>query len=80
MLALYDELWREIVVGAGNLAYRLALNSLLAALASFPRLAIALVPDDPVRLHALGDAIAAGDPAAAESAARALLEADEPPA
>lgn len=79
-LAAYDELWREIVVGAGNLAYRLALNSLLVALASFPRLAIALVPDDAERLHALGDALAAGDSAAAEAAARALLEADEPPA
>lgn len=79
-LATYDELWREIVVGAGNLAYRLALNSLLGALASFPQLAIALVPDDPDRLHALGAALAAGDPAAAEAAARALLEADEPPA
>lgn len=79
-LAAYDELWREIVVGAGNLAYRLALNSLLAALASFPRLALALVPDDADRLHALGDALAAGDPVAAETAARALLEADEPPA
>jgi DNA-binding FadR family transcriptional regulator len=78
-LAAYDELWREIVVGAGNLAYRLALNSLLAALASFPRLAIALVPADRERLAALGDAIAAADPSAAESAARALLEADEPP-
>ena len=78
-LARYDELWRQIVVGAGNLAYRLALNSLLAALASFPQLALALVPDDPARLGALGDALAAGDPAAAEAAARALLEADLPP-
>ncbi|MDW5595788.1 GntR family transcriptional regulator [Conexibacter stalactiti] len=75
----YDELWREIVRGAGNLAYRLALNSLLAALASFPLLAAALVPTDGARLAALGDAVAAGDPAAAEAAARALLEADEPP-
>ena len=78
-LAAYDELWREIVVGAGNLAYRLALNSLLAALDSFPRLAIALVPTDRERLTALGEAIAGADPVAAESAARALLEADEPP-
>lgn len=78
-VAAYDELWREIVRGAGNLAYRLALNSLLAALASFPLLAAALVPNDGARLAALGDAVAAGDPAAAEAAARALLEADEPP-
>jgi DNA-binding FadR family transcriptional regulator len=78
-VAAYDELWREIVRGAGNLAYRLALNSLLAALASFPLLAAALVPTDGARLAALGDAVAAGDPAAAEAAARALLEADEPP-
>lgn len=81
-LAAYDELWREIVRGAGNLAYRLALNSLLAALASFPLLAAALVPADQDRLAALGalgDAVAAGDAAGAEAAARALLEADEPP-
>jgi GntR family transcriptional regulator, transcriptional repressor for pyruvate dehydrogenase complex len=78
-LAAYDALWREIVRGAGNLAYRLALNSLLAALASFPLLAAALVPTDAARLAALGDAIAAGEAGAAEDAARALLEADEPP-
>lgn len=79
-LVSYDALWQEIVRGAGNLAYRLALNSLLAALASFPQLAVALVPEDPERLAALGSAVAAGDPVAAEAAARALLEADQPPA
>lgn len=76
-VAAYDALWREIVHGAGNLAYRLALNSLLAALDSFPQLAVALVPTDEARLLALGDAIAAGDPAAAERAVRALLEPDQ---
>lgn len=78
-LAAYDALWGEIVRGAGNLAYRLALNSLLAALASFPLLAAALVPGDGERLAALGGAVAAGDAGAAEAAARAILEADEPP-
>jgi DNA-binding FadR family transcriptional regulator len=78
-VAAYDALWREIVRGAGNLAYRLALNSLLAALTSFPLLAAALVPDDRAQLAALGDAVADGDAVGAEAAARALLEADEPP-
>lgn len=78
-VAAYDELWRAIVSGAGNLAYRLALNSLLAALASFPLLAAALVPADEAQLAALAGTIAAGDPVSAEAAARALLEGDEPP-
>lgn len=75
-LASYDALWQAIVRGAGNLAYRLALNSLLSALAAFPTLAVALVPRDADRLRTLGSAILSGDDDAAEAAARALLEAD----
>lgn len=77
-LASYDALWQAIVSGAGNLAYRLALNSLRSALAAFPQFAVALLPGEPDRLHALGSAIVSGDDAAAEGAARELLEADIP--
>lgn len=75
-VASYEALWQAIVAGAGNLAYRLALNSLLAALASFPALAVALVPRDGDSLLLLGSALRSGDDDAAEAAARTLLEAD----
>ena len=65
-----------IVVGSGNIAYRLALNSLLQALDSYEPVAQALRPTDPDGLLALGAAIAAGDTSAADAAARRLLEPD----
>jgi len=43
----YVRLWEQIVDGSGNLAYRLALNSLNGALTAFPELAAALTPKDP---------------------------------
>jgi GntR family transcriptional repressor for pyruvate dehydrogenase complex len=72
----YARLWREVVLGSGNLAYRLALNSLMATLAAYPEVAGVVRPAEPGRVRALGRAIAAGDPAKAERAARALLEPD----
>jgi GntR family transcriptional regulator, transcriptional repressor for pyruvate dehydrogenase complex len=72
----YEALWRAIVVGSGNIAYRLSLNSLMAALDAYAEIAEALRPTDPERLHALGEAIAAGDAATAAVAAAALLEPD----
>ena len=72
----YAALWREVVLGSGNLAYRLALNSLMAALAAYPEIAGVVRPAEPKRVRALGRALAAADPAAAERAARALLEPD----
>lgn len=72
----YAELWRAVVLGSGNLAYRLALNSLMAALAAYPEVAGVVRPADPNRVRALGRALAAADPAKAERAARALLEPD----
>jgi DNA-binding FadR family transcriptional regulator len=72
----FAEMWRAIVVGSGNIAYRLALNSLLEALESYAPVAQALRPTDDDGLHALGAAIAAGDASAAETAARRLLEPD----
>ena len=72
----YALLWREVVLGSGNLAYRLALNSLMGALAAYPEVAGVVRPAEPQRVRALGRAIAAADPAKAERAARALLEPD----
>jgi len=72
----YVRLWEQIVDGSGNLAYRLALNSLNGALTAFPELAAALTPKDPEQLRGLGEAIAAGDVEAAVASARRLLEGD----
>ncbi|HEX5909530.1 MAG TPA: GntR family transcriptional regulator [Thermoleophilaceae bacterium] len=72
----YAQLWRAVVLGSGNLAYRLALNSLMAALAAYPEVAGVVRPAEPKKVRALGRAIAAADPAKAERAARALLEPD----
>jgi DNA-binding FadR family transcriptional regulator len=72
----YIDLWELIVDGSANVAYRLALNSLNAALASDPELAATLTPRTPDGLRRLGDAIAAGDAEAATAAARELLEED----
>jgi len=72
----YVRLWEYIVDGSGNLAYRLALNSLNATLIAFPELVTALTPKQPDDLGHLGTAIAAGDVDAAVVAARTLLEGD----
>jgi DNA-binding FadR family transcriptional regulator len=69
----YGALWRAIVTGAGNLAYRLAFNSLVEALSERPELADALLPRDEADLHALGTAIADGDAGAAAAVATRLL-------
>ncbi|MFG2040964.1 FadR/GntR family transcriptional regulator [Dactylosporangium sp. NPDC048998] len=71
-------LWREIIVGSGNVAYLLAFNSLVGG-----ALAVGRVPAgrrtaellDVAGHRRLGGHIAAGDPAAAEAQARALLTA-----
>jgi len=72
----YSRLWELIVDGAANVAYRLALNSLNAALEVTPDLAVALTPDEPESLRRLGDAVAAGEAESATIAARELLEGD----
>jgi DNA-binding FadR family transcriptional regulator len=69
-------LWEEIVDGSGNVAYRLALNSLTRALGAYPETAAAALPTDPGGTRALGEAIAAGDPEAAAAAAGRLLQRD----
>ena len=72
---VYEQLWALIVAGADNLAYQLALNSLLAASAPFDLRGLSL-PEarDREALTTLVEAIASGDGDAAELTARDLLE------
>lgn len=76
MDAAYAALWRAIVAGAQNIAYQLALTSLVGALDAHPGVAERTRPRDAAGVRALGAAIAAGAPGEAERAARALLEPD----
>lgn len=75
-LLAYEALWQAIVVGSGNLAYRLAFNSLVAARhgsgLSGEIYAAELRASDGGR--AVAGAIAAGDDEGAAAAARATLE------
>jgi GntR family transcriptional repressor for pyruvate dehydrogenase complex len=76
-LEAFVELWRAIVDGSGNLAYRLALNSLNRALEAYPEVAGSLLsPTDSEGLRRLGAALDAGEAEEAEEAARGLLSAD----
>ena len=79
-LASYDALWDRIVDGAGNLAYRLALNTLVAGqrVLALDASVVGAVLADPAAVRALAAAIAAGDEAAAHGAARALLDRSVP--
>lgn len=72
----YEALWRAIVAGSGNVAYQLALNSLIGALAAYEGIAEAVRPSDAAGIRRLGEAIRAGDPKGAAAAAEALLEPD----
>ena len=72
----YAQLWEAIADGAGNLAYRLALNTLIAAQrggAIDPGI-YAVEYEDVAAQADLLDAIAAGDAQRAERLARDLLE------
>ncbi|MDO9410348.1 FadR/GntR family transcriptional regulator [Patulibacter sp.] len=80
VVATYETLWRAVVAGAGNVAYRLMLNSLNVAVAAFPALAAALAPDDADALRALGAAIAEGDAERAGALVGVQLHGDVPAA
>jgi DNA-binding FadR family transcriptional regulator len=76
LLELDQRFWQLIVDGAGNLAYQLAFNSLIRAVHAQRELSLPLLQDELKRSgHRLpiAEAIAAGDPARAEAAARAAL-------
>jgi DNA-binding FadR family transcriptional regulator len=75
----YEPLWLAIVDASHNVAYRLALNTLLAGVASFPAVQELLAPGPARDVVALGAAIASGDGAGAERVARGLLEVPKQP-
>jgi GntR family transcriptional regulator, transcriptional repressor for pyruvate dehydrogenase complex len=73
---IYEAFWDLIIDGADNLAYRLALNTLVSgqqALDLDARL-IAAELDDPDAIRGLAAAIAGGDTGGAHARARELLE------
>jgi DNA-binding FadR family transcriptional regulator len=72
----FAEFWLAIVGGSGNIAYRLSLNSLLAAMLSFGEVADRIRPDDARIIGRLGRAIAAGDSGTAAEVAGQMLRAD----
>jgi DNA-binding FadR family transcriptional regulator len=80
--AVYDVLWDRIVDGAGNLAYRLALNTLVAGqrVLSFDAQLVGAEVADPDAICALARAIADGDADAAFTRARDLLDRSIPTA
>lgn len=71
--AQYERLWQLIVDGSRNLAYRLALNSLLAGARDVPAALEHLGPGEPADVQALGRAIEAGDAARTAAVASRLL-------
>ena len=70
------ELWERLVDGSDNVAYRLAMNSLMAGLTTTPQIASALAPTvaDAADLRSLAAALRARDSGAAADAARKQLE------
>ena len=78
--AIYDVIWDAIIDGADNLAYRLALNTLVAGqrVLSFDASVVGAEIGDGPAVRALTRAIADGDEAGAHAAARTLLERSVP--
>jgi GntR family transcriptional repressor for pyruvate dehydrogenase complex len=74
--AIYDVLWDRVIDGAGNLAYRLALNTLVAGqrVLSFDAATVGAEIADAPAVLALARAVATGDEDGAHAAARALLD------
>ncbi|WP_320671177.1 FadR/GntR family transcriptional regulator [Patulibacter defluvii] len=72
----YERLWRTLVAGADNVAYRLLLNSLIVAVHAYADLAVALVPRDAARMRRLARAVRDGDGETAATLVAAQLEAD----
>jgi DNA-binding FadR family transcriptional regulator len=73
--AIYDVLWDRIIDASGNLAYRLALNTLVAGqrVLSFDASVVGAEIADGDAVRARAGAGAAGDEDGAHAAARALL-------
>jgi DNA-binding FadR family transcriptional regulator len=76
LLALDEAFWRVILDGAGNLAYQLAFNSLIRAVHARIEVGLPWLEDELRRSGyrlPIAETIAAGDPQAAEAAARRAL-------
>lgn len=73
--AVYDVLWETIVDASANLAYRLALNTLVAGqqVLSLGAEQVGVEVADAAAVGALAEAVAGGDETAARDAAWALL-------
>ncbi|MEZ5075635.1 MAG: GntR family transcriptional regulator [Solirubrobacterales bacterium] len=69
----YAAMWRMVIVGSGNVAYRLAFNSLLRALPSWREMADAVRPDEAAAIRSFGAALRARDLEAAVAGASELL-------
>ena len=76
---IYEAFWDLVIEGADNLAYRLALNTLVAGqrLLAFDPALVGAELADPDAVRALAAAIAVGDEDAAYARARELLERSE---
>ena len=74
--AIYDVLWDLIIDGAGNLAYRLALNTLVAGqrVLALDAAMVGAEIADAEAVRGLARAIADADPDGAHARARALLD------
>jgi DNA-binding FadR family transcriptional regulator len=72
----YERFWALVVDGAGNLAYRLALNTLVAGqhVVVLDAQAVHAELDDPATIEALAAAIAGAEPERARALAAELLE------
>ena len=70
----YEAFWLAIVDASHNVAYRLALNTLLKGVERFPSVQERLLPGPATDVLALGRAIQDGDPERAETLARSLLD------
>jgi GntR family transcriptional repressor for pyruvate dehydrogenase complex len=75
-VAIYDVLWDLVVEGSGNLAYRLALNTLVAGqrVLALDVAVVGAEVADGAAVRALAATIAAGDEDGAQRAARELLD------
>jgi GntR family transcriptional repressor for pyruvate dehydrogenase complex len=73
---IYEAFWDLIIDGADNLAYRLALNTLVGGqqVLDLDATLIAAELKDPDAIRALAGSIASNDPDAAHARARDLLE------
>jgi GntR family transcriptional regulator, transcriptional repressor for pyruvate dehydrogenase complex len=80
-LTAYEALWEHIVAHSGNVAFRLAFNSLVRARhgAGIDASIYTAEVEDPAAIRRLAEAVAAGDGAVARDVAVALLARSEAP-